>query len=107
MKYGESIEIKKNDSRIEYLRPCASPKDKGKLQAKISLKEKFDPKWMCDELSKVFKNVRCSEKGAASFGWSGMAIMVFSNGQINIRGAENKEEVMRIKGMIEKILLKG
>lgn len=96
---GESLTLKRKGYTLYYVRPCTM--EKGKKMAKIHLSR--PPKDLFSRLEKAgFDEFKAFPKlGMAKIKLGRKQILVFKNGDISIRAAEDRKDVLET---VEKIM---
>ncbi|MBL7160251.1 MAG: hypothetical protein ISS93_00155 [Candidatus Aenigmarchaeota archaeon] len=101
METGESMTLKRKDYTIHYIKPCTV--EKGKKMAKIRLKN--PPAGICNKLKKTFSDAKCFPNlGVTRIERGRKQIIIFQNGEIVIRSAENEKDVIKTADAILKAL---
>lgn len=91
------------------IRPCQHDARKVMTESRIGDEAKYgiiDPFEMCKLAKKcaLFNNQKCSEKlGIATFQYGNTEVVLYDNGKINIKQADNKEEAIKAIATADKI----
>jgi len=101
---------------VTYIRPCAEDSSKVTAETRLQRRfpvppplrlEVFDPStwdWMLRSLE-LFQTARCSEDlGVARIEASGMTIMVFRDGRVNVRAAPDEKQAMGMIRLVSRTL---
>jgi len=103
MRTGESLTIKSRDYTLQYIRPCTM--EKGKKMAKLTIKKMPKDFYQRLEQSDRLCEVKSfPDLGVSKIRLKGKHIMVFKSGEISIRAAENKEDVLKTCELLVNIL---
>ncbi|MBI4181779.1 MAG: hypothetical protein HY520_02325 [Candidatus Aenigmarchaeota archaeon] len=99
---GESFTIIRKAYRLQGIQPCTL--EKGKKMAKLTLAQQ--PRDLCGQLAAgAWDQFSCfPDLGVARILLQGKQILVFANGEVSIRAAENEEDIVRAADLLVSLL---
>jgi len=93
-----------SEPEVMYFHPCV--KDKTKISADIKLKKALNVKsiYKLAKITGLFTNVKYSEDlDLLKFDYKGKTLLMFGNGTVEIRSAENQEDVKETLEFLDRI----